>query len=78
MIDKALLSKLMLIFSVAISMIAVYMFISPYQNCKRDMVGSFEDAYVEDRFVCCSPIIISVNQENEFQKVSCTNETDLY
>jgi hypothetical protein len=47
MIDKALLSKLMLIFSVAISMIAVYMFISPYQNCKRDMVGSFEDAYGE-------------------------------
>tara|TARA_B100001094_G_scaffold115992_1_gene111912 strand:- start:275 stop:406 length:132 start_codon:yes stop_codon:yes gene_type:complete len=23
------------------------MFISPYQNCKRDMVGSFEDAYGE-------------------------------
>ena len=47
MIDKAFISKLLLILSVAISIIVVYMFISPYPNCKRDMVGSFEDAYGE-------------------------------
>ena len=47
MIDRDFLSKLLLIFSVAISIIVVYIFISPYQNCKRDMVGSFEDAYGE-------------------------------
>ena len=37
-----------------------------------------QQQYTEDCFVCCSPIIITVDQESEFQKVSCTNETDLY
>ena len=37
-----------------------------------------QQQYTEDCFVCCSPIIITVDKESEFQKVSCTNETDLY
>ena len=37
-----------------------------------------EQKYTEDCFVCCSPIIITINQENEFEKVTCTNETDLF
>ena len=37
-----------------------------------------EQNYTEDCFVCCSPIIITVNQENEFRKVTYTNETDLF
>ena len=37
-----------------------------------------EQKYTEDCFVCCSPIVITINQENEFEKVTCTNETDLF
>ena len=37
-----------------------------------------EQKYTEDCFVCCSPIIITINQENEFEKVTYTNETDLF
>ena len=52
-------------------------------NCGEEVTivvdkSIIELQYVEDCFVCCSTIIITVNQENEFQKVSCTNETDLY
>lgn len=45
MIDKSVINKIILIFSVTISLIALYMFVSPYQNCKRDILGSFEDSY---------------------------------
>ena len=37
-----------------------------------------EQKYTEDCFVCCSPIIITINHENEFNKVTYTNETDLF
>ena len=37
-----------------------------------------EQEYIEDCFVCCSPIIITINHENEFDKVTYTNETDLF
>jgi hypothetical protein len=52
-------------------------------NCGEEVTivvdkSIIEQQYVEDCFVCCSPIIITVNHESEFQKVSCTNETDLY
>ena len=45
MIDKAIINKILMIFAVVISVIVIYMFVSPYQNCKRDILGSFEDAY---------------------------------
>ena len=37
-----------------------------------------EQQYTEDCFVCCSPIVITINQENEYEKVTCTNETHLF
>ena len=37
-----------------------------------------EQQYTEDCFVCCSPIIITIDQDNQFNKISWTNETDLY
>jgi hypothetical protein len=37
-----------------------------------------EQQYTVDCFVCCSPIVITINQENEYEKVTCTNETDLF
>ena len=37
-----------------------------------------EQQYTEDCFVCCSPIVITINQENEYEQVTCTNETDLF
>ena len=45
MIDKAIINKILLIFTVAISVIVIYIIVSPYQNCKRDNLGSFEDAF---------------------------------
>ena len=45
MIDKAIINKILTIFAVVFSVIVIYMFISPYQNCKRDILGSFEDTY---------------------------------
>ncbi len=37
-----------------------------------------EQQYTEDCFVCCSPIIITIDQDNQFNQISWTNETDLY
>ncbi len=34
--------------------------------------------YTEDCFVCCKPIVIYVDYDNEFQKVSFISETDLF
>tara|TARA_Y100001935_G_C17100684_1_gene405819 strand:+ start:424 stop:627 length:204 start_codon:yes stop_codon:yes gene_type:complete len=44
-IDKALIVKLLLLLAVTASIILIYLAISPYQNCKRDLVDSFEKAY---------------------------------
>tara|TARA_Y100001970_G_C13606980_1_gene542997 strand:+ start:258 stop:461 length:204 start_codon:yes stop_codon:yes gene_type:complete len=44
-VDKALTSKLLFLLAVTASIIIIYFTISPYQNCKRDIVVSFEETY---------------------------------
>lgn len=45
MFDKGFFVKLIFLFAVTISVVVIYLTISPYQNCKRDMYNSFEKAY---------------------------------
>ena len=45
MIDKALIKTLLLLMVTTASIVIIYLTISPYQNCKRDMVDSFEETY---------------------------------
>tara|TARA_Y200000002_G_scaffold328343_1_gene291900 strand:- start:1863 stop:2066 length:204 start_codon:yes stop_codon:yes gene_type:complete len=44
-IDKALIKTLLLLMVATASILIIYLAISPYQNCKRDMVDSFEETY---------------------------------
>ncbi len=34
--------------------------------------------YTEDCFVCCKPILIYVNFDSDFQKVTCISETEVF
>ena len=37
-----------------------------------------EQKYTEDCFVCCKPIVIKINFDSDFQKVTCINEAELF
>ena len=45
MIDKALIKIILLLIAATASIVIIYLAISPYQNCKRDMVDSFQETY---------------------------------
>ena len=37
-----------------------------------------QQQYTEDCFVCCKPIVIKINFDSDFQKVTCINEAELF
>ena len=47
MIDKGFFVKLIFLFAVTVSVIVIYLTISPYQNCKRDIYNSFQKTYAD-------------------------------
>ena len=36
-----------------------------------------QQQYTEDCFVCCRPMIINVNFNNEYNEISCFSETEI-